>query len=64
MMKIARIQMTSEIKGWDRMLAKYYPKLKTDGALTHAAKTLIERSARLLQETINNNLSPILTALA
>ena len=45
------------------MLFKYEAKLWKGEALTQAAKTLIESSARLSQETINNNLSLVLATI-
>ena len=46
-MKVARMQMSCKVKGWDRMLAKYEAKLGKGETLTQAAKTLVESSARL-----------------
>ena len=62
-MKVARIQMTSELNRWDKMLIKYEVSMKKDSVLSHATRTLVESSARLSQETISSNMSLVLAAL-
>ena len=42
---------------------KYEAKLKKEGSLSHATRTLVESSARLSQESIGNNMSIILASI-
>ena len=62
-MKIARMQMSCEVRGWDKTLSKYEAKLVKGDTLTQTARSLVESASKLSQETINNNLSLVLAAL-
>ena len=61
--RMARKQLTAEIKGWDKMLAKYESRAGKGEPLTQAGKTLIASSSVLLQESANTYLTLILTAI-
>ena len=62
-MKIARMQMSCKVRGWDKTLSKYEAKLVKGDTLTQTARSLVESASKLSQETINNNLSLVLAAL-
>ena len=42
---------------------KYEAKMKKEGSLSHATRTLVESTARLSQESIGNNVSIILASI-
>ena len=61
--RMARKQLTAEIKGWDKMLAKYESRVGKGEPLTQAGKTLIASSSILSQESANTYLTLILSAI-
>ena len=53
--RIARKQLTMEVQGWDKMLAKY------ESRAGQAGRTLIASSGALSQERVSGYLTEILT---
>ena len=61
--KMARMQLTMEVKGWDKMLSKYESRAGKGEPLTQAGRTLIASSGALSQERVSTYLAEILTNL-
>ena len=61
--RMARQQLTAEIKGWDKMLAKYESRAGKGEPLTQAGRTLIVSSSVLSQESASTYLTLILSSI-
>ena len=61
--KVGRASLTKEINHWDKSLAKYEGKKKKEGMLTASARSLVESSSKVSQETLLRLLSGVTGAL-
>ena len=60
--KIARKKLTQEVNHWDKQLLKYEKKSK-EGRLTNSARSLIQSSSEVSQETMLQQLAVVTGAL-